>query len=233
MRPYLKNLKEGREERGEGKKEKRCKRCGGGLLLCSPWTVGNFSTFLWLSEGQTLLQLEDWATTGWVGRREVAKVVMPTILSPGNFCLQEKPVLLHHSWWFALLLDHFPSRSFSSLTCKGWNSSGFHLQLQSLQMITVIPAAGFHPCPQPHGVSSLLSSSCSSAQPCPLKGSLGAAQTHPVKLWTMFLLFPDLFLVSTILYNALHVPQTYPASVLSFLKSTQFFVFWPLTCKLL
>lgn len=177
----------------------------------------------------------DWATTGWVGRREVAKVIGPTILSPGNFCLQEKPVLLHHSRWFALLLDHFPSQVL------------LFLNMQRMEFLR-FPSAAAVP-PDDHSRSScrfppvssaswclispqLLMFLCSAMSPLgPL--ALSVAQTHPAKLWTMFLLFPDLSLVSTILYNALHVPQTYPASVFSFLKSTQFFVFWPLTCKLL
>lgn len=128
-------------------------------------------------------------------------MIGPTILSPGNFCLQEKPVLLHHSRWFALLLDHFPSRSFSSLTCKGWNSSGFP------SAATVPPDDHSHSSCRFPPVSSaswclnspqLLMFQCSAMSPLgPL--ALSVAQTHPVKLRTMFLLFPDLFLVSTIL----------------------------------
>lgn len=114
--------------------------------------------------------------------------------------------------------DGIPQVSILSYSLSRW--------LESLS------CCSFHLCPQLHGVSSLLSFLCFNAQPCLFYGPLDAAQTHTGKLWAMFLLYPDLFFVSTI-YNMLHTRQTYPASNLSLPKCTQLFVFWTLTFKLI
>lgn len=195
-----------------------------------------FSTFLWLSKGQIQAWLEVWATTGWVsGRKEVVKVTGPTNLWPGPSLPSGEVgpstsvlVVCCITW----LLDYFPSLVLLLLHMQRMEFLSSILIYSLSRWSESLSCCSFHLCPQLHGVSSLLSFLCFNAQPCLFYGPLDAAQTHTGKLWAMFLLYPDLFFVSTI-YNMLHTRQTYPASNLSLPKCTQLFVFWTLTFKLI